>query len=127
VRASLFKEANLEKIYVPYTKVLKPNAFMDVLRRRVRMKKDKVADYQLLKIEKGEKSVQEIYSQILGAIRTTDIVGMRNDGNIYIMLPQADEATIKKLIGRITEIKVRCELVDFLTPEKNKPAGKLWI
>ena len=102
-------------MYFPSTKVLRPEAFVDVLRRRVYMKKDKVANYQLLWVEKGGKSIQDLYSQISGAIRSADIVGMRHDGNLFIVLPQADQAAVEAIIKRLKKIKVKCELVGFLS------------
>jgi nucleoside-diphosphate-sugar epimerase len=115
VRASLFREANLEKIYFPSTRVLKPEAFVDVLKRRVYMKKDKVANYQLLWVKKNGRSIQGLYSQISGAIRTADVVGMRYDGNVFIVLPQADQAAVEAIIKRLKKKKVECELVGFLS------------
>jgi hypothetical protein len=114
-RASSFKKANLEKMYLPSTKVLTPEAFVDVLKRRVYMKKDKIANYQLLWVERGGRSVPELYAQISGAIRSVDIVGMRNDGNLFIVLPQADPTAIEEIIKRLKKLKVKCEPVSFLS------------
>ena len=112
VRAAAFMDLNYEKMYVPATKILTPEAFMDILRIRADMKKNKVTDYQLLKIAGLNQSLPEIYSKISEGIRSVDIVGRLNDGACYILLTQADQTTAQYVIERFAMLGIQSDLVN---------------
>jgi len=112
VRAAAFMDLNYEKMYVPATKILTPEAFMDILRIRADMKKNKVTDYQLLKVAGLKQSWPEIYSKISEGIRSVDIVGTLNDGTCYILLTQADQTTAQYVIERLAMLGIQSDLVN---------------
>lgn len=115
IRASLFFNANLDKMYLPSTRILTPNAFQEAVRIRKEMKKNNFADYQLLKLEVAGKSYQDIYSQISNKIRANDIIGAHTDGNCYILLSQADKKTVSEIIRRMDDIPGKRILIDSTT------------
>jgi len=76
------------------------------------MKKNKVTDYQLLKIAGLNQSLPEIYSKISEGIRSVDIVGRLNDGACYILLTQADQTTAQYVIERFAMLGIQSDLVN---------------
>lgn len=112
VRAALFLSASLDKMYLPSTKVLNPEAFLEAVRIRTEMKKNRIADFQLLKIELSGISYQDIYSQISDKIRANDIIGSHKDGNSYILLSQADKRTVSEIIKRLGDLAGKSKLID---------------
>ena len=112
VRASLFLDANYEKTYLPSTRILNHSAFMDVLGIRAEMKKNKISDYGLIVVDITENDVQEIYSKISQGIRPADVIGQRNDGNYYILLPQANKLTTNNVIDRLDNLGIKGRLIE---------------
>ena len=112
VRASLFMNANLDKMYLPSTRVLNPAAFLEAVRIRTEMKKNRITDFQLLKVELSGKSYQDIYSLISDKIRVNDIIGSHEDGNCYILLSQADKRSVSEIIKRLGDLEGKSKLID---------------
>jgi len=112
VRATLFLGANYEKTYLHSTKILNHNAFMDTLKVRLEMKKNKIYDFQLMRLEQSENDIQEKYLQISEGIRTVDIVGMHRNGTCYILLSQADKQTSLEVVERLEKLDIRGKLIE---------------
>jgi UDP-glucose 4-epimerase len=112
VRASLFLNANLDKMYLPSTRVLKPEAFLEAVRIKIEMRRNKIADFQLLRIHTNGLGYQDIYTQISNKIRVTDIIGAHVDGNCYILLSQAEKRSVSEIIKRIGILEVEMDLID---------------
>jgi hypothetical protein len=112
VRATLFLDANYEKIYLPATRILNHNAFMDMLKMRIEMKKNKILDFQLIKLEQSKNKIQEKYSKISQGIRTADIVGMLRNGTCYILLSQADKQASLDVVERLEKLGIKGKLIE---------------
>jgi len=111
VRATQFSNANYERMYLPTTRILNHQAFMDALKIRMEMKKNRISDFQLVSASPN-RSLQEIYSCISEGIRTTDVIGMGNDGHYYILLSQADKLAAQDIMHRLAQLGVQSSLVD---------------
>ncbi len=112
VRAALFLDANYEKIYLPSTKILNYPSFRDALKIRIEMKKNKIADYQMIIVDKVENNTQDIYPKISQGIRSADLIGLWNDGNYYVLLSQANESTSEEVLDRLEKLGVKGRLVE---------------
>lgn len=112
VRATKFLDANYERIYVPATRILKPEAFNDVLQTRAEMNKNKVATDQLVIVENTDMPFEELYLRISQGIRAGDIVGLRADGNCYILLVQADHPVSQQVVTRLAKLGICCSLLE---------------
>jgi len=110
VRATIYLNANIQNNYLPGTKILTPESFAEILNIKYEMKKNKVSDFQLLRVNSNNKPV-ELYEQISKGIRNTDYVGMMKDNHVYILLSQADRLYINKIINRLEEFGVECDRV----------------
>ena len=118
VRAAKFFDANYERMFIPSTRILNPDAFSDIVKTRSKMKKNKVADYQLIMLEECPSNIQQLDVKVNQVIRATDIVGMQKDGNCYILLSQADKLAANDVIVRFNEFGLKVKFVDgykFLT------------
>lgn len=112
VRATLFSNANNERKYVPFTRILKQQAFMDELRIRIEMKKNRISEFQLVQLEGSNHNIQDIYSCMSDGIRTTDIIGMGNDSEYYLILSQADKLASQGAIERLAKLGIQSRLID---------------
>lgn len=106
VRAALFLEANYEKMYIPFTRILNHDAFMDALKIHTEMKKNKIADYQLVMVDKAKINMQEMYPKISEEIRAADLIGLCNDGSYYILLSHANESNAEDVIERLRKLGI---------------------
>jgi nucleoside-diphosphate-sugar epimerase len=112
IRATLFSNANYERMYVPTTRILHQEAFMDTFRIRAEMKKNRISDFQLIEVNHPEDDFQKIYPCISEEIRDDDIIGLGNDGSFYILLSQADPCTAQEVVQRLIGFGIRSRLVD---------------
>lgn len=113
IRATLFTSANYDRMYIPGTRILNNEAFMDALRIRTELRKNKLSDFQLLAVlNNSDKDIQDINSLISKGIRTADIIGVGDDGNYYVLLPQADRAAAQGIIDRLASLGIDCQPAD---------------
>lgn len=112
VRASLFREANIEKMYLPETNILTLEAFTEAFKIKAEMKKNKISDYQLLQIEKGHQSPVEIDKNLSKSLRSADLVGLGEDNNYYVLLNQADPTAVEAIIQRLEKSGVTSNIVE---------------
>ena len=111
-RASLFREATSDQNYVTSTHILRPGAFKEALLIKSKMKQSDIANYQILKIEHGDSSPEEMYATITKGIRTADLIGLWDDGNYYILLNQADNRSVDDIVKRLATYEITSECVD---------------
>ncbi|MBM3145575.1 MAG: NAD-dependent epimerase/dehydratase family protein [Chloroflexi bacterium] len=111
IRASLFLNTNIDRVYIPGTNILESEAFFAILDVKKKMKKSQVSDYQLVKVEPGEKNTLEFATDVSRAIRTTDFLGA-HDGEYYVLLSQADKKNADLIIHRLRSYGIMGELVE---------------
>ncbi len=112
VRATLFLDANYERMYLPSTRIMNHDAFIDMLKMRLEMKKNKVSDFQLIALQESEVSVQQKYPKISIGIRSADVVGMLRNGTSYILLSQANKHASEEVVERLEKLGVQCKLIE---------------
>jgi UDP-glucose 4-epimerase len=112
VRATLFMDANYEKMYLPSTRILNHDAFMDMLKVRLEMRKNKISDFQVIMLQELGNDIQKNYSEISEGIRTVDVVGMLRNGTCYILLSQADKQASLDVLARLEKLGVKGKLIE---------------
>lgn len=112
VRATLFLDANFSKVYLPSTRILNRDAFLDLLKIRVKLKKNGVSDFQLIKLMGDVNSIQEKYAEISMGIRSVDIVGTLGNGTCCILLSQADTQASLDVLSRLDKMGVKGDLLE---------------
>jgi len=119
VRAATFKNAQIKKLYLPSTQIMKPDPFIQSLEIKKKMRRNKILDFQIIRIEKGEKSWKELYEQLSKGIRSDDIAGIldENDTQCYVLLANAGIENIDFIKNRIHNLGLDCEYVEELEIE----------
>ena len=112
VRATTFMNMNYEKIYIPGTNILNYEAFLDTLRVSEDAKKKHMKEYQLLKIHNSKNGIKGLSNDLLAGIRAVDSAGMWSDGNLYVLLSQANYDAVKEIIKRLSLKGIQSENVD---------------
>ena len=112
VRAANFANLNAENLYVPMTRILKPNAFQNALKIRMDMKKNKISDYQILSINFNNRDLKDLYQDMSENIRANDLIGSDYGGNYYVVLSQADKESINEIAERFRRLHIETELVE---------------
>jgi UDP-glucose 4-epimerase len=113
-RAALFLDANLEKTYLPYTRILKPEPFKKVIQAKSNMKKAKIGDYILVKVnvEETRNSLDDfikLYNLVSREIRTEDYLGVLEDGHCYVLFSQADHSNSQQIYLRLEQHGISCQ------------------
>ena len=111
VRATIYLESNIDKTHIISTKILEPDAFLDILEIKRRMKRSKVSDYQVLNVQPGDRPITDFSAIISKCIRATDFIGAV-DGQYYVLLSQADKQSIELVISRLEDVGIKSELAD---------------
>jgi len=119
VRAATFENAQIEKLYIPSTQIMKPDPFNQSLEIKKKIRRNKVADFQIIRIEKGRKSWGELYEQLSKGIRGDDIAGVlnENDTHCYVILANAGIENIGFIRERLHNIGLESEYVEELESE----------
>jgi hypothetical protein len=112
VRATSFLNANYEKIYLPATRILNHDAFIDIFKVRVEMRKNKVADFQVIILRQVKYDSKNLYEMISESVRTVDIVGLLRDESYYILLSQTNKRDALDVIDRLAKLDIIAELID---------------
>lgn len=112
VRATLFLDANYERMYLPSTRILNHDAFIDMLKVRLEMRKNKISDFQLIALQESEADIQKKYPKISIGIRSADVVGMLRNGDSYILLSQADKQASQEVVDRLGKLGVQSKLIE---------------
>ncbi|MBE0671537.1 MAG: NAD(P)-dependent oxidoreductase [Anaerolineales bacterium] len=112
VRATLFLDANYDRMYLPATRILNHDAFIDTLKVRLEMKKNKIAEFQVIALQESEVDVQKKYAKISLGIRSADVVGILRNGSSYILLSQADKQASLEVVERLEKLGVKGRLIE---------------
>jgi UDP-glucose 4-epimerase len=112
VRASKFLDANYERLYIAATRIMKPEAFNEILRARAEMNKNMISVDQLIQVDRGGLSFEDLYFSISEGIRVGDVVGLRADDKCYILLCQADKTAASQVVTRLEKLGLHSRLLN---------------
>lgn len=109
VRAAIFKNAQLDELYLASTKVLKPEAFVQALELKKKMKRNRIADFLAVSIQKEDMSWKELYGKLRKGIRDDDVVGLldEKDDHCYVLLSNAGIENIEIINKRLSELGLK--------------------
>ena len=116
VRAANFEAATEDQNYISGTNILKNEKFSSVYSVKKEMKEDHTLDYILLRVDNTEDDLVKLGSMIERGIRETDVAGIGDDGNIYLILPQAAIENLGSIIDRLGSYGVQCHHVSEIEP-----------
>ncbi len=119
VRAATFENAQYEKLYLPGTRIMRPESFKQTLAIRKKMRRSKVSAFQILGIQRDAQAWDELYEKIAKGIRSEDIVGIldENTNTCYIILANAEIENIGMIRARIEKNGLKSEHINDLEIE----------
>jgi len=116
VRAATFKNMQTEKLFIPSTQIMRPDPFKQSLKIRKKMRRNKIANFQIIRIGKGKNDWKQLYEQLSKGIRSDDIVGIlnENDAYCYVLLANAGLENINIISARLHDLGLDCEHIEEL-------------
>ncbi len=113
VRAATFENARYEQLFLPGTRIMRPDAFKQTFAIRNKMRRNKVSEFQILRIPRGENSWPEIFEMLSGSIRSEDVVGILDEeaDTCYIILSNAAIENIGMIQERMKSNGINSEYV----------------
>lgn len=111
VRATLFSDINLANMYLPDTRILRPEAFEQVLQVKTRMRENQIANFRLLAAYANGQSPQDFFQAISSGIRAVDYIGEDNGDRYLILLSQTDAENARRVIDRLEKKGIHSELI----------------
>ena len=112
VRSVIMLDAKRDKTFILSTNILQPEPFKEILRIKVQMRNNRIADFHLLKIALNKKDWSTCYPKIQQGIRKIDYVGTLENGNCYILLSQAASSNIEIVRERLSKLGFESELAE---------------
>ena len=116
VRAATFQNAQTDKLFLTSTQIMKPGPFKLSLETRKKMRRSKIADFQILQVEKGRFSWKGLYDRLRKGVRTEDLVGIFNeeDAHCYIILTNAGVENLPIIQERLSGLNLNTTVVEDL-------------
>ena len=112
LRALEYQEAVRDREYLEGTHILKTEYFMERLKLFHSIKEQKIGSYALLQIENPEVTLEETDRILKNKIRENDILGISEDGQLYLILSQVDDAMLPIVIERLEKNGLHCRVID---------------
>lgn len=99
-------------MYLEDTHILNDQAFRSALGVYQSMRRNHTGDYLLVRLRTaGNLSLDELDHRISRATRATDIVGRLNDGEYYVLFPQASTDNLLQINERFLREEISCEVI----------------
>lgn len=109
IRAMQFND--MEDFYIDGTSILRKEKFQEVLSVKEQMKEKQYMDYILLKVLSEHASLQELSNQISSLVRTNDVLGQGEDGEIYLLLSQTRHNDLSVISERLKNNNITFSVV----------------
>lgn len=111
LRALSYQEAVRYEQYLEGTKIMKEEYFLETLRIRHTMLEQMIADYVLIRLDCGTMSVPAADQTLRKMVRENDVVGISDDGYLYLIASQATKESVQFVIDRLEKAGFGCRVV----------------
>ena len=101
LRARHYNETFVDEFYLPGTKILKRDAFRDVLHVKAQMEEVAISEYTLLSVSVTKNNMTDVGEKLQRYLRDSDIIGEGDGDQLYIILSQANESDIPYILSRL--------------------------
>ena len=112
LRALEYQEAVRDREYLKGTQILKTEYFMERLKLFHSIREQKVGSYALVQFENPEMTLEETDRILRNKIRENDILGISEDGQLYLILSQVDDSTLPIVMERLEKNGLHCRVID---------------
>lgn len=94
------------------TQILAVDKFKEILSVKQQMRQKQYLDYILLKVRREGQNLKELSDKIAGMVRNNDVLGLREDGELYLLLSQTKRADFGIVENRMRKRQISFELVE---------------
>ena len=101
IRALDYTRRAEAEMYLPGTFILNADHFARLMETREKMSRSGTAEHSLIKLDVDRVELAEVSAQISTLIRSTDTLGMGPDGQLYLLLSQANRENAHLVLMRI--------------------------
>lgn len=114
IRATEYQKISEKERMLAGTRILRTEAFMEEVEAQKLLKDNNRANYVLLRVKTQETDYEKISNTLQRVTRKNDILGLGDDGKVYILLSQADSNSMQAIHSRMENGGVEVEVVDRL-------------
>ena len=107
-----YQKAVAEETYVEGTAITRWDHFKQQLEIQKEMAANKLTSYRLFRIMREDRSLSELDEMFQSKIRNNDILGLGDDGNIYLLASQVDESSQDIVLRRFRNMGLICDIVE---------------
>jgi len=90
---------------------------LDILKLQHSMLEQKIADYTLLRLERGEMTLEEADEVLRSKTRENDILGVSADDVLYLILTQTAQEFVPMVIKRLEDTGFQCKVTPLVGEE----------
>lgn len=90
-----------ENLYLPGTRILRPEQFQKVLALKEQMEEEAISEYSLLRIAVNPTELTAVGNRISDHLRSIDVLGQGEDGALYLILTQTGEENVGVVLERL--------------------------
>ncbi|MGN0361450.1 MAG: NAD-dependent epimerase/dehydratase family protein [Bilifractor sp.] len=118
-RASRYLEALEKSRFIENTRVLNRNAFKTLVRAHEEARRKRLTTATILRGRIGAGGLKELAEKTSVCVRSTDYMGILDDGFLYVLLTNTDEKGAAIVLQRMQEHGLHMSVTDFpdSTPE----------
>lgn len=111
LRAFEYNERIEDVLYLPGTRVLNQERFVEVLKTEEEMREKEIAEFSLFRIEVSTDEIKSIAEVVSQNLRATDLLGIGEDNALYVLLPQTGHASAQLVRERFQKAGLSFEAV----------------
>ena len=112
LKAWEYQRAVAEKTYIEGTNITRTDYFRQQLEIQKDMAENRLTSFRLFRILREDRSLSEIDEMFRSKTRNNDIIGLGDDGNIYILASQVDENSQNIVLNRFLGMGLNCDIVE---------------
>ena len=112
LRAYDYNQAMHEKEYLPGTSILNTEAMERIYTSFKDMAERKVFSYMVLEVDGKGKDYTELNRVISRRIRVNDIMGLREDGKLWLLMSQATDADLDFILPRFKDLDIEITVLN---------------
>ncbi|WP_029230871.1 hypothetical protein [Butyrivibrio sp. VCB2006] len=107
-----YQKAVVARTYLEGTGITKTEYFKQQFEIQKEMMDNHLTSFRLIRIQREDRSLQEIDEMFQSKIRNNDLIGIGNDGNIYLLAAQVDSSSERIVLKRFRDMGLKCEIVN---------------
>ncbi|MDO5416482.1 MAG: NAD(P)-dependent oxidoreductase [Lachnospiraceae bacterium] len=119
LRALDYQSALRGQQYIEGTNILKEFYFLERLKLQHSMMEQKIAEYMLVRLDLLGKTLEEADDILSSKIRENDVLGMSEDGSLYLILTQTAPEYVPIVTKRLEEAGFGCRVVEQIQPDED--------